>query len=461
MRKGLIMFKKLTKAAARASLAGMLAMGGVLAPSVAGALQTEAAASGWVKESGSWYYYQNGTALKNQWFKDSDGLWYHFDNAGKMQTGWIKDGYKYYYLQKGGSMAKSRWCQVGDDWYWMQQDGSMATNRWIKTNGAYYYLNGAGRMETNADIGGQYLVNGDGCWFATSQDGGYVLDSGDSKVADSYDYMSFFVAYFSIDHYVPVGIMNQSQEEWIADLESQIAALENTMSAEDVEMVRLQSLGFFKANGWYNVEDMMTSETINDYEWSRDGKILGDYTQLGVETDATSLANMETALDYIKSYNKDYRKVLGLSELKINDYHMLAAQMHVNCASEIMGHPGAFGVNENLAFYSLDPLGLWYSEIDNVISGSGETGHYRNMVNTGVTVTGFAINSGTTTTGQVWCGDRSGVDNAPDCAFKSYSYEEYRAKFDAYYSAYKAKGLEEKGDHISELTSTLELVKNM
>ncbi|WP_421017344.1 hypothetical protein [Furfurilactobacillus cerevisiae] len=57
--------------------------------------------SGWIDESGSWYYI-DGNGKRSYGWKDIDGTWYHFDASGSMQTGWIDDGGNWSFL--GGKL---------------------------------------------------------------------------------------------------------------------------------------------------------------------------------------------------------------------------------------------------------------------------------------------------------------------------------------------------------------------
>ena len=57
-------------------------------------------ATGWVKDSGSWYY------LKN---------------SGSMATGWVKDNGKWYYLASSGSMLRNTYTPDG---YYVDDSGA-------------------------------------------------------------------------------------------------------------------------------------------------------------------------------------------------------------------------------------------------------------------------------------------------------------------------------------------------
>lgn len=116
--------------------------------------------TGWSKESGKWYYYQPSGAMyvgtltwvKNGYYLfDFDGAMItgmhdvnkdkcYFDkSSGKMKTGWVKDSGKWYYFNNWGIMQKSKW--VGN--YYVGSDGVMATNTWI----GKYHVNSSGKWD--------------------------------------------------------------------------------------------------------------------------------------------------------------------------------------------------------------------------------------------------------------------------------------------------------------------------
>lgn len=83
---------------------------------------TSSTASGWVKQDGSWYYFDgNGNPVKNAW-------------QGS------------YYLKADGKMAQSEWIYDSSyqAWYYLKSDGKMAVNEWVD--------------------GGRYYVGADGVW---------------------------------------------------------------------------------------------------------------------------------------------------------------------------------------------------------------------------------------------------------------------------------------------------------
>ncbi len=100
---------------------------------------TSSTASGWVKQDGSWYYFDgNGNPVKNAWQGS-----YYLKADGKMaQSEWIYDSsyQAWYYLKSDGSYAYSTW--QGN--YYLKSDGKMAVNEWVD--------------------GGRYYVGADGVW---------------------------------------------------------------------------------------------------------------------------------------------------------------------------------------------------------------------------------------------------------------------------------------------------------
>ena len=116
---------------------------------------------GWVREGSTWYYFENGTLVRNKWIGNTywvgaDGKmvtdnWvdndrFYVDKSGKKdpsikkkviindELGWQKrNGGEWYYYEKDGSLARNKW--VGN--YWLGADGKMAKSAWVD-NGRYY-----------------------------------------------------------------------------------------------------------------------------------------------------------------------------------------------------------------------------------------------------------------------------------------------------------------------------------
>ncbi len=108
--------------------------------------------TGWVKENGNWYYYDQNSQLVKGWTK-VDGKWYFMDNSGVMQKGWTKADGKWYFMDINGVM-QTGWVKVDGTWYFMDINGKMQIG-WIKLGNAWYYMNIHGKMQT----GWQYINN--------------------------------------------------------------------------------------------------------------------------------------------------------------------------------------------------------------------------------------------------------------------------------------------------------------
>ena len=163
--------------------------------------------SGWIKENGYWYYYENNERVTNEWKKDSKG-WCYLDADGKMVTnGWAKDGKGWCWIASDGYMPTTTgwikynggwyhitkgyrdetkwmkdskgWCYLGSDgkmvindwakdskgWCWMGSDGYWVSNKWVKSGGQWYYIKSNHYMaadEWAKDSGGWMYMDANG-----------------------------------------------------------------------------------------------------------------------------------------------------------------------------------------------------------------------------------------------------------------------------------------------------------
>ena len=145
---------------------------------------SSATTSGWVKQDGTWYYFDgNGNPVKNAW----QGSYYLKEDGQMAQSEWIYDSsyqawyylksdgsYAYstwqgnYYLKSDGKMAKGEWVYDSSyqAWYYLKSDGSYARNAWQGN----YYLKSDGKMAVNEWVdGGRYYVDTTGLWKANSK----------------------------------------------------------------------------------------------------------------------------------------------------------------------------------------------------------------------------------------------------------------------------------------------------
>ena len=151
--------------------------------------------TGWVQDSGIWYYYDNGTAVTG--WQQIDGVWYYFGSTGAMTTGWLQVGGKWYYFASNGLMVTG-WKQIGGVWYYFKTSGEMATGwqsiggkwyyfasngamvtGWKQISGVWYYFETSGAMATGwKQIGGvYYFFKSNGAMAANEYCGGYRLDA--------------------------------------------------------------------------------------------------------------------------------------------------------------------------------------------------------------------------------------------------------------------------------------------
>lgn len=124
--------------------------------------------TGWVKESGKWYFYKDGA--KATGWQEWDGKRYYLNADGTMKANeWMidADGSIYYFRSWGGAykncnavingrsytfgadskMQGSQWVVKGGNWY-LAKDGKIATG-WQEWQGSKYYLNSDGTMRSN------------------------------------------------------------------------------------------------------------------------------------------------------------------------------------------------------------------------------------------------------------------------------------------------------------------------
>ena len=143
---------------------------------VQGAKKQEEKKQGWVKSGSDWYYYENGTIVRNKWQGN-----YWLGSEGKMAVSSWVDGGRYYVGTNGlwdknakkQEIAKSTenkkgWVKSGSDWYYYNEDGSLARNKWAGN----YWLGSDGRMATNSWVdNNRYYVGSNGAWVKNAGHG--------------------------------------------------------------------------------------------------------------------------------------------------------------------------------------------------------------------------------------------------------------------------------------------------
>jgi glucan-binding YG repeat protein len=176
--------RKQTKVVAVASAAALLAIG---------ASMTSFAATGWVEEDGTWYFY------------DSDG--------NRVEDAWKKSGENWYWLdgEEGGAMAIEKIVEDDDDTYYVDANGVMVRNTWVKVVNEdqdededpaeyhYYYMQSNGKAYKAPDNGNTRFRTIDGKRYAFDSDGvmlyGWVNESSE-RATDEDDWATEGYKYY-------------------------------------------------------------------------------------------------------------------------------------------------------------------------------------------------------------------------------------------------------------------------
>lgn len=164
--------KKNSKKIAAVTMTGAVLLAAPIAMKAAPMLSAQtvnaAVKTGWVKESGKWYFYKDGA--KATGWQEWDGKRYYLNADGTMKANeWMidADGSIYYFRSWGGAykncnavingrsytfgadskMQGSQWIVKGGNWY-LTKDGKIATG-WQEWQGSKYYLNSDGTMRSN------------------------------------------------------------------------------------------------------------------------------------------------------------------------------------------------------------------------------------------------------------------------------------------------------------------------
>lgn len=137
----------------------------------------ESKKEGWLKEQGSWRFYENNQPVLD--WKQIDNKWYYFNKEGVMISNIIIDDYL---IQDNGALAENTWVKISDKWYYATASGKILRNKWEKIAGIWYYFDKEGVMVTNTLVG-DYLIQNSGAlaentWIKISNKWYYATASG-------------------------------------------------------------------------------------------------------------------------------------------------------------------------------------------------------------------------------------------------------------------------------------------
>ena len=104
----------------------------------------ESEKEGWLKEQGSWRFYENNQPVLD--WKQIDNKWYYFNKEGVMISNIIIDDYL---IQENGALAENTWVKISDKWYYATASGKISRNKWEKIKGIWYYFDTDGVMLSN------------------------------------------------------------------------------------------------------------------------------------------------------------------------------------------------------------------------------------------------------------------------------------------------------------------------
>ncbi|MDO4327466.1 MAG: glucan-binding protein, partial [bacterium] len=171
------------------------------------------AATGWVNENGTFYYYDSdGELVTNEWKKDGNAYFYLGDDGEMLTSSWVEDDY---YVGPNGAMVTNAWVKTmaddsddsdpeedGEGWFYFNNKGKKVTGEERKINGKYYRFDDDGMM-----VDGWYEDGEDVYYYGDEDDGarktGWLWleadtddDGVDADISDDDDYDSEAWYYF-------------------------------------------------------------------------------------------------------------------------------------------------------------------------------------------------------------------------------------------------------------------------
>ncbi len=240
--------RKQTKLVAVASAAAVLAIG---------ASMTAFAATGWVEEDGTWYYYdKDGNKVEDEWKKSGDS-WYWLDS------------------EEDGAMAVDKLIEDGDNTYYVDANGTMVRNTWVKVVNEdqddeddpaeynYYYMQSNGKAYKSGDTSSTKFRTIDGKRYAFTDEGKMLygwIDGNGTRMSGEDDWATSDADIYYCGNWDDGAMKTGWQKINVHD------------DAEDDDM---DYWFYFKSNGkreYNNEEENVKEKTINGKKYGFDSR---------------------------------------------------------------------------------------------------------------------------------------------------------------------------------------------
>ena len=123
--------------------------------------------NGWQKISNTWYCFDDGWMITNDWAYDSSGAYWMGSNGKITKNAWIYDYYEeeWLYMDSHGQPACNKWVKDSAGWYYMNDYGYITRNDWAKDSKGWYWMGEDGHYVTDTTItweGEEYTFGSDG-----------------------------------------------------------------------------------------------------------------------------------------------------------------------------------------------------------------------------------------------------------------------------------------------------------
>jgi D-alanyl-D-alanine carboxypeptidase (penicillin-binding protein 5/6) len=154
--------------------------------------------------------------MKTGWLKES-GKWYYLNAKGAMVTGWKTISGKRYYFRPSGIM-KTGWLFLDDSWYYLNAKGAMLTG-WQTIGKKQYYL------DSVLGVMARGIVYIDGKYYRFADSGAYK-----GTVTDLTSLYSEYAYAEDVEGHVPLISKNADRKMWPASMTKMmtiILAIEN------------------------------------------------------------------------------------------------------------------------------------------------------------------------------------------------------------------------------------------